>query len=395
MPTKKSKNLFSICLAIFSLFIGSCSEDKASDFEKLGATASSSGTIQGSVVSYSGNTALSGVSISFTKSGATAATISTDSSGNFSQSALPLGTYTLTYSKDDYLSATQSAILETDNQTLVTSAIKMLADTCSSGNIVGTISDATISSSTISGATINARSGSSVRSGTIVATTTTNSSGVYTLSSMSAGWYTIQVVKDNYIDRYFNVLACSDKTGQNVAMSPSLASGAMRVVLSWPNGSTAGDLDSHLTGPDNVTSRFHVYYPSSTYGNFYYYTNSYACSGCTSSQASDNVTVDRDDQSAAGTETITISSVRSGTYRYSVYDFDNGQGKASGATSTKLATSGADVTVYYNNGTTTVDNTYNLPNSAGTLWKVFTFTTSGGFVEIGTIDHTTESGSIE
>ena len=271
----------------------------------------------------------------------------------------------------------------------------MLADTCSSGNIVGTISDATISSSTISGATINARSGSSVRSGTIVATTTTNSSGVYTLSSMSAGWYTIQAVKDNCISRYFNVLACGNKSGQNVAMSPSLASGAMRVVLSWPNGSTAGDLDSHMTGPDNVTSRFHVYYPSSTYGNFYYYTNSYACSGCTSNQASDNVTVDRDDQSAAGTETITISSVRSGTYRYSVYDFDNGQGKASGATSTKLATSGADVTVYYNNGTTTIDNTYNLPNSAGTLWKVFSFNLSGGLVEIGTIDHTTESGNIE
>ena len=54
------------------------------------------------------------------------------------------------------------------------------------------------------------------------------------------------------------------------------------------------------------------------------------------------------------------------------------------ASSTKLANSGASVTVYYNNTRTT----YNPPNSAGTHWTVFTFTTGGSLVEVGSMKHT-------
>ena len=89
----------------------------------------------------------------------------------------------------------------------------------------------------------------------------------------------------------------------------------MRIVLSWPTGSTASDLDLHLTIPDNASSRYLIFYSKK---KFYYATNSSTCSG---RDSRDNVTLDRDDQNGApGTETITINKIRSGIYRYSVDD---------------------------------------------------------------------------
>ena len=83
------------------------------------------------------------------------------------------------------------------------------------------------------------------------------------------------------------------------------------------------------------------------------------------------MTLDRDDQNGPpGTETITITKIRSGIYRYSVHDFTN-RGTSS---STKLATSGASVKVFYNDNTTT----FSVPNLAGNLWGVFTFDNSSG-----------------
>mgnify|MGYP003310968926 FL=1 len=144
----------------------------------------------------------------------------------------------------------------------------------------------------------------------------------------------------------------------------------MRIVLHWGASSGLGVVDSHLTGPDNVSGRFHIYWPNSK-RKFFYYTNDYTCSGCTASQKSDNVTLDKDDTSAPGTETITIpsGSWRSGTYRYSAHDYSNAGNSGNGnPSSTKFAESGTTVKVYYN-GTET---TYNVPNLAGTVWKVFT-----------------------
>ena len=103
--------------------------------------------------------------------------------------------------------------------------------------------------------------------------------------------------------------------------------------------------------------------------------------------SNDNVTLDRDDQDGPpGTETITITNVRDGSYSYSVHDWSN-KGNSS---STKLAQSGASVNVYYNNTTTT----YNVLNSAGTLWRVFTFTTSGGLSATNTMTNQSTSSNV-
>ena len=70
--------------------------------------------------------------------------------------------------------------------------------------------------------------------------------------------------------------------------------------------------------------------------------------------------------------TIPTDSWRSGTYRYSAHYFStqyNINWTSGYASSTKFAESGTTVTVYYGD---TEPRTYNVPNSAGNLWTVFT-----------------------
>ena len=85
---------------------------------------------------------------------------------------------------------------------------------------------------------------------------------------MSTGWYTIQTGKSGYTATTFNVFACGDQSEQNGSISTTLSSGSLRIVLSWKSNK---DLDGHLTGPDNASGRFHVYYGKKRF----HYDNSY------------------------------------------------------------------------------------------------------------------------
>ena len=379
---KQFNPFFKLVLVLTAICLSNCSDKseygEASDYEKLGYGPSGSGIIKGTVLDNASD-ALSGVSVTFAKSGTTSSVVTTVDNGTYSKTSLSSGTYTLTYSKSGYLETTQSATLATDSEELTVATVKQLPDTCAStGTISGTIKDA-VSDSAVSDVILSVRSGLNETSGTIVKTDNTSNSGTYSFSSMNAGWYTIQTSKSGYIAANFNVFSCGNVSSQDHSISTSLSSGTMRIVLSWPADSTSTDLDSHLTGPDNLsgqghsgasTKRFHVKYPSSGQGAFYYAANNYSCT-C---DKSDNVTVDQDYQNAPGTETITISNVRSGTYRYSVHEF---YGNSSGTT---LAKSGASVTVYYNDLSKN-PTTYNVPNASGNLWSVFTFDTSVGLTE--------------
>ena len=331
-----------------------------------GFTTYGTGTIQGTV-RYDNNTAADNVSLSFAKSGTIVDNITNEDNGTYILDNLSLGIYTLTAAKINYINATQLATLATENQTLIAN-VTLLANTCSAGTVTGKITDA-VTSANVDNASINARSGLNVTSGSTTGVTATSANnGTYTLSSMNAGGYTVQVSKTGYINTSFNANVCGNLTGQDASVSENLSSGTMRIILHWGANSGLTIVDSHLTGPDNASGRFHIYWPNGK-REFFYYTNDQTCSGCTSSQKSDNVTLDKDDTSAPGTETITIpsGSWRSGTYRYSAHDYTTG--RSSGyASSTKFSVSGTTVKVYYND----TETTYNVPNSAGNLWTVFT-----------------------
>jgi len=403
MFTHKQFNpFFKLVLFLTAICLSNCSDKseygEASDYEKLGAGSSGSGIIKGTVLDNASD-ALPGVSVTFAKSGTTSSVVTTVDNGTYSKTSLSSGTYTLTYTKSGFIDTTLSATLTADNETLTVATVKQFPDTCASGTISGTIKDA-VSDSVVSDVSLSVRSGLNMTSGTIIKTATTDSSGNYSLSSMSAGWYTVETSKSGYITGYFNVYACGNQANQDASISTSIDSGTMRIVLHWDNLTTnvVKILDSHLTGTDNLsgqghtnnsTNRFHLYYNSiSGVDSFYYATNNFSCTSCSDTQKSDNVTLDNDDYDGApGTETITINKVRSGTYRYSVHDFSN-----KGLTAPdNLSKSGATVIVYYNDTTTT----YNVPNSAGSLWTVFTFDSSSGFTAVNGMSDQLSASNIQ
>jgi hypothetical protein len=401
MFSLKQLNPFCTLVLILTAFcLSNCSGNseygEANDYEKGGYSPSGSdspsgsGIIKGTVLDNASD-ALSGVSVTFAKSGTTSSVVTTLDNGTYSETSLSSGNYTLTYTKSGYLEMSQSAELTADNETLEVATVKQFPDTCAStGTISGTIKDAVDSNVVVSDVSLSVRSGLNTTSGTIIKTATTDSSGNYSLSSMSAGWYTIQFSKSGYITGNFNVYSCGSVGSQDSQISTSLATGTMRIVLHWGASSGLNIVDSHITGPDNSTGRFHIYWD--TTWAFYYATNSYTCGSCSQSQKADNVSLDDDDDDGApGTETVTIptDSWRSGTYRYSAHDYSN---RASTST-TKLAESGTTVTVYYGD---TEPRTYNVPNSAGNLWTVFTIDGSSKVITtVNSMSYQSSSTSIQ
>jgi len=351
---------------------------------------SGSGIIRGSVKQYNGSV-LSDVTVSYAVSGINFANTTSDSSGDYSKSTLNNGAYTLSYSKDGYLTAIQSATIATTNQTLVAASQTMISTSCTGGDISGIIKDA-VTGNAIQGVSISIRSGLNVRSGDTISgkTDTTDSNGAYTLSSMDAGSYTIEGSKSLWISTYFNVRSCTGASGINSNLSEQLAAGAMRIVLSWVGEE---DFDSHLEIPctsgtcdgSDADDKSHLWYGVNQGGvntNDYHNYTDIVSSG-------DNVTLDQDNGdgsatscgSGCGPETITISKIRTGTYRYHVYAFDQ-----SGSTSSKhIADNGTVVQVFYNNSSTNFD----VPSTVGNLWTVFDFdkSTVSGFNTLNTMSN--------
>ena len=171
-------------------------------------------------------------------------------------------------------------------------------------------------------------------------------------------------------------------------------------MLKWPktNPVTAIDLDAHISIPNTAgNGTFHLYYDVNTGGqgvgdDYYVY------------GAGDNVTLDFDDDNATappGKETITILSgsatkVRSGTFDYRVHNiFDKDNNTAN--YKTNLSKSGAKVKVFYNDQGTLVRKRFNVPNDNGTLWRVFTFDSSGsgsGFTRVDNMTYETRSSNV-
>jgi len=271
----------------------------------------------------------------------------------------------------------------------------MLSSGCSSGNISGTIKNA-VNGNAVSGVSISIRSGLNVRTGSTISgqTATTNNSGVYTLSGVSAGLYTAEASKSGYITSYFNTSACGNVANQDANMSETLPDGAMRIVLTW-NGTN--DFDSHLEipvsdaqdGDSDEDDSTHLWFGVDQ-------TNAVSYTGVSTNDyhdytdivsSGDYVTLDQDNYAgvvatcpsslsgACGPETITISMVRSsGSYRFHVHNIDN----ASCTTCTHLADNGTFVQVFYDD----VSYNFDVPRRAGSLWTVFDFDNSTGFTQL-------------
>jgi hypothetical protein len=188
-------------------------------------------------------------------------------------------------------------------------------------------------------------------------TASTNAQGVATFTSLPAGPTSVAVAATNYNSTsQVTALGCTSSNGVGVALSPAsgqsggLTAGQFRVILTW--GANPADLDSHLTGPNQDTSRFHIYYVDKSSGGL--------CK------------LDVDDTTSYGPETVTCpatnssGALRPGIYRYGVHHY-SGSGN--------IGASGANVRLEFANGTVY---TYTPPASGWTgdndFWTVFELT---------------------
>lgn len=177
---------------------------------------------------------------------------------------------------------------------------------------------------------------------------TTNAIGNFTITEAATGTYRMIIEVPGNFSRIIDGIEISDginTLGDYVSVAPPSA-GSIRIVLSW--GLYPDDLDAHLTGPYSDESRFHIYYsyPETDDGN---------------------ANLDVDDISSYGPETITINDFNDGTYRYSVFNFDD----QSMAGLEAIFDSPAKVEVYTSNG---LVNTFYPPattGSEGNTWCVF------------------------
>ncbi|MBK9050552.1 MAG: carboxypeptidase regulatory-like domain-containing protein [Chloroflexi bacterium] len=187
---------------------------------------------------------------------------------------------------------------------------------------------------------------------------TTDANGNYTIADAPAGDQVLNVTSGGYItvnDQAVSIAAGATTT-QPVALSPELAAGELRIVLTW--GTAPSDLDSTLWLPSATRIDYNV-----------------------KGQTIENVTLDLDDTSGEGPETITISQLAgSGTYTYAVLNFTGNSGGT-------LSASGAVVRVY--RGDQEIG-TYTVPTTGdGVWWNVFTLDgVTGAITPVNTLSDT-------
>ncbi len=166
--------------------------------------------------------------------------------------------------------------------------------------------------------------------------------------------YTLEVSATDF-STYTNnqvTIASGETLTMDVSLSPTLTSGGMRIVLNW--GEFPSDLDSYLKTPAIDGTEYTVYYSSKGSATYAPY-----------------VTLDHDDRSGYGPETITIYQKSNGTYKYYVHNF---------SASPDITTSNAVVQVYTDAGLVT---SVNVPTTGtGKYWNVLTIDGATGVVSV-------------
>ena len=176
----------------------------------------------------------------------------------------------------------------------------------------------------------------------------------------SEGTHTVTASHEGYTTYTNSQVAIPDGGSLELAisLSPMLATGQMRFVLSW--GELPYDLDSHLKTPSIEGSTYHVYYSQQG-----------------SADSPPYVILDIDDITSYGPETTTIYNLYTGEYHYYIYNYSQ---------SPEITTSGAVVQIFNDNG---LLHNLQIPTvGTGLYWDICTVNGSTGAVNI--INHITD-----
>ena len=277
--------------------------------------------------------------VTLTNVDGTTSETTTDADGSYSFSNISHHfNYVLTFTKGEYANATYSNVTMEENETKVLENVNLLKVGTLDGTVSGKIINA-VDGTDMSGVTLNIRAGLNERNSTIVTTLETNQYGEYN-ATLTHGLYTAESIKNGYVTSYFTIIAIGGElvAYQNSSITPMLAEGEMRIILNW--GATPSDLDSHLRKSVNGEDTYHVFYANQSQGD---------------------ASLDRDDVTAFGPETITITDIdTTATYTYYIYNYSRNN-------VSELKNSSAKVSVVYNG----ITRDFNVPNIDGLYWKVF------------------------
>lgn len=282
-----------------------------------------------------------------------------------STTANELGQYTLIAVKEgNYnLGVTAAGYDETFFSVVVTQDIVQDLTIVGLASVFGTIVDSQTGDG-LNGVTVSFSSDNTVTDpmeGDLVITT--DYSGDYAISGAPVGTFRMIIEAPGYFTRIIDgitLVSGSNYMDDITSVAPP-AEGSLRIVLSW--GTSPNDLDSHITGPDGLGDRFHVYF-SNRYSN------------------SDEVELDVDDVSSYGPETITINSFYNGMYRYSVHNYSDQT--ATGCTG--IDNSPARVEIY---GSTGIIDSFIAPSSngaSGNTWRVFELNVTGSSYQVVSVN---------
>ncbi len=309
-----------------------------------------SSTVSGRVYDASTSSALSGVTVEIYNGGTLIDRCETGSNGSYSFASLTFGVYTIRYTKSGYISTeyvcrADMANVQIDNTYLALDSSLLPGCAC------GYAQDATTVSG-IEGITIYIRSGMGNVVGSYLYSITTDNTGYYITPALEPGNYTLQFVDNREVARQYTTaslnIAISGNTvspNNNVSLSAPLSSNTMSIVLEW--GATPRDLDSHLLVQRESGSVSHVHYAQK------------APSGA-------NASLDVDDTTSYGPETITVTIMENTVYHYYVHNYSGG--------TSGLMNSGAKVTVHIGSKTYA----FYVPTVSGLYWDLFTYNSATG-----------------
>jgi hypothetical protein len=180
--------------------------------------------------------------------------------------------------------------------------------------------------------------------------TTSGAGGVYTLTGVPQGNYTLAASATGFLNTQVPISITAGQTlTQNLSLSPTLPAGEIRITLNWTKNGAGQprDLDAHLIGPNPGGSCFHVFYSSK--GDL---------------EAAPFAKLEVDNIQITGAppiETVRISKLTPGIYRFYVYNFDNEAADG-------LAVSRATVQVFGASGSL---GSFTVPSGSGRTWTVF------------------------
>lgn len=261
----------------------------------------------------------------------------TSADGEFLIPQLPAGEHSLILRASGYRDFNISVNIDDSNIIDLGQLYMMPESVAADIEVTGTIRDA-VSGQNIENVRMILREGYNNTEGTPVVDTIVN--GTYDIS-ISSGQYTVELIGNGYYSGIYNISFVSENPTmtQDFSLAP-LMDEDMRAILEW--GETPRDLDSHLIALNESTQevKWHVYYGRR-------------------SSADQNATLDRDDTSGFGPETITLYEVDPQlTYKYFVYNFSSYP---------DLKDSEAHLKVIYNGEI----RDFYVPNEDGRVWKVF------------------------